>query len=141
MKFYSLRKILKKNAYYNDDRVKSRVYYEDQDTGKITGRLPPYSQEEINREVEGLPSNQRRMQEEKIEAVESKQRIETSKQESEKKLFDPVDFLETYLGNESGECENWDSPWNGKIEENNDEPPPKIATYLPEDFDVDESVY
>lgn len=131
----------KKNAYYNDDRVKSRVYYENQDTGEITGRLPPYSQEEINREVAGLPSNQRRMQEEKIEAVESKQRIETSKQESEKKLFDPVDFLETYLGNESGECENWDSPWNGKIEENNDEPPPKIATYLPEDFDVDESVY
>ena len=131
----------KKNAYYNDDRVKSRVYYEDQDTGKITGRLPPYSQEEINREVAGLPSNQRRMQEEKVEVVESKQRIETTKQESEKKLFDPVDFLETYLGNETGECENWDSPWNGKVEENNDEPPPKIATYLPEDFDVDESVY
>jgi len=131
----------KKNAYYNDDRVKSRVYYEDQDTGKITGRLPPYSQEEINREVAGLPSNQRRMQEEKVEAIESKQRIETTKQESEKKLFDPVDFLETYLGNETGECENWDSPWNGKVEENNDEPPPKIATYLPEDFDVDESVY
>ena len=131
----------KKNAYYNDDRVKSRVYYEDQDTGKITGRLPPYSQEEINREVAGLPSNQRRMQEEKVEVVESKQRIETTKQESEKKLFDPVDFLETYLGNETGECETWDSPWNGKVEENNDEPPPKIATYLPEDFDVDESVY
>ena len=131
----------KKNAYYNDDRVKSRIYYENQDTGEITGRLPPYSQEEINREVAGLPSNVKRREEEKVEEIQSKQRIETTKQETEKKEFDPVNFLETYLSDESGNCEDWDSPWEGYVEDDNDEPPPKIATFVPEDFDVEESVY
>lgn len=131
----------KKNAYYNDDRVKSRIYYENQDTGEITGRLPPYSQEEINREVAGLPSNVKRREEEKVEEIQSKQRIETSKQETEKKEFDPVNFLETYLSDENGNCEDWDSPWEGYVEDDNDEPPPKIATFVPEDFDVEESVY
>lgn len=131
----------KKNAYYNDDRVKSRIYYENQDTGEITGRLPPYSQEEINREVAGLPSNVKRREEEKVEEIQSKERIETTKQETEKKEFDPVNFLETYLSDESGNCENWDSPWEGYVEDDNDEPPPKIATFVPEDFDVEESVY
>lgn len=131
----------KKNAYYNDDRVKSRIYYENQDTGEITGRLPPYSQEEINREVAGLPSNVKRREEEKVEEIQSKERIETTKQETEKKEFDPVNFLETYLSDESGNCEDWDSPWEGYVEDDNDEPPPKIATFVPEDFDVEESVY
>lgn len=131
----------KKNAYYNDDRVKSRIYYENQDTGEITGRLPPYSQEEINREVAGLPSNVKRREEEKVEEIQSKQRIETTKQETEKKEFDPVNFLETYLSDENGNCEDWDSPWEGYVEDDNDEPPPKIATFVPEDFDVEESVY
>jgi type IV secretion system protein VirD4 len=131
----------KKNAYYNDDRVKSRIYYENQDTGEITGRLPPYSQEEINREVAGLPSNVKRREEEKVEEIQSKERIETTKQETEKKEFDPVNFLETYLSDENGNCEDWDSPWEGYVEDDNDEPPPKIATFVPEDFDVEESVY
>ena len=131
----------KKNAYYDDDRVKSRIYYENQDTGEITGRLPPYTQEEINREVAGLPSNVKRREEEKVEEIQSKERIETTKQETEKKEFDPVNFLETYLSDESGNCEDWDSPWEGYVEDDNDEPPPKIATFVPEDFDVEESVY
>ena len=131
----------KKNAYYDDDRVKSRIYYENQDTGEITGRLPPYTQEEINREVAGLPSNVKRRAEEKVEEIQSKERIETTKQETEKKEFDPVNFLETYLSDESGNCEDWDSPWEGYVEDDNDEPPPKIATFVPEDFDVEESVY
>ena len=67
--------------------------------------------------------------------------IETTKQETEKKEFDPVNFLETYLSDESGNCEDWDSPWEGYVEDDNDEPPPKIATFVPEDFDVEESVY
>lgn len=132
----------KKLAYYDDDRFRTKVYFENQDTGEVkTGFLPPYSQEEINREVAGLPSNVKRREEEKVEEIQSKERIETTKQETEKKEFDPVNFLETYLSDESGNCEDWDSPWEGYVEDDNDEPPPKIATFVPEDFDVEESVY
>jgi len=129
----------KKNAYYNDDRVKSRIYYEDQDTGKITGRLPPYSQEEINREVAGLPSNVKRREEEKVEEIQSKERIEKTKQETEKKEFDPISFLESYQSDNSGDCVEWDSPVNKIEEEDTDEPPPKIATYSPDDFIVEDN--
>lgn len=125
----------KKNAYYDDDRVKSRIYYENQDTGEITGRLPPYTQEEINREVAGLPSNVKRREEEKVEEIQSKERIETTKQETEKKEFDPVNFLESYLADKSGNIEHWDSPFQGISSEDDDEPPPKIARFVPEDFD------
>ena len=132
----------KKLAYYDDDRYRTKVYFENQDTGEVkTGFLPPYSQEEINREVAGLPSNVKRREEEKVEEIQSKERIETTKQETEKKEFDPVNFLETYLSDENGNCEDWDSPWEGYVEDDNDEPPPKIATFVPEDFDVEESVY
>lgn len=132
----------KKLAYYDDDRFRTKVYFENQDTGEVkTGFLPPYSQEEINREVAGLPSNVKRREEEKVEEIQSKERIETTKQETEKKEFDPVNFLETYLSDENGNCEDWDSPWEGYVEDDNDEPPPKIATFVPEDFDVEESVY
>ena len=65
-----------------------------------------------------------------------------NKQQIEKKAFDPVDFLETYLGSDEGDCESWDTPYSGPIEENNDEPPPKIARYTVEDFDyINENYY
>lgn len=132
----------KKLAYYDDDRFRTKVYFENQETGEVkTGFLPPYSQDEINREVAGLPSNIKRIEEEKVEEIQSKERIETTKQETEKKEFDPVSFLETYLADDNGNCEEWDSPWDGEINDDNDEPPPKIATFVPEDFDVEESAY
>ena len=126
----------KKLAYYDDDRFKDKVYFENQDTGEVkTGFLAPYSQEEINREVAGLPSNIKRREADRIEAEQRKVQGEKTKQKVENEAFDPVKFLESYLGDNEGKSEKWDSPWTGEIDAD-DEPPPKLARYSPEDFDL-----
>lgn len=126
----------KKCAFYDEDRTKWKVFFEDVDTGEVkNGFKAPYAQNEIDAECAGLPS-QVRMRER--EAEEKKSQVENAKKEdgkngSSKEGFDPVNFLETYKGGDDTEqCEEWDAPFTGANEE--DEPPPRVASYDPDDF-------
>lgn len=124
----------KKNIFYADKRFSWKVFNENVDTGKVeTGFAAPYKQQEIDDEVYMLPSQVKKREEAGKEEMKEAVFAENEKIHSENKEFNPIDFLENYHADESGEVEEWDAPFN--IETDDDEPPPKTAEYELDDFD------
>lgn len=129
----------KKNVFYADDRFSWKVFNENVDTGKVeTGFPAPYKQEDIDKETSGLPSQIKKAEQKKNNEKKESEKKEEKKIKEEKKAFDPVDFLENYQADESGEVEEWDAPFTS--EEDDDEPPPRIIPIDPDDFDTEGDV-
>lgn len=129
----------KKTAFFGDERFKSKVFFEDVDSGEVkTGFKAPYTQEEINEQVKSLPSQIKRKEILKIEQEQIEKKNVETEIEKEKESFDPIAFLETYQADENGENVEWDAPFD--IETNDGEPPPKKSEYTLEDFDSEGDV-
>ena len=122
----------KKLAFYDDDRFKWKVYFENVDTDTVeTGFKAPYKQEEINEECRGLPSQIKKIKEIKVDKEKIEEKKEHAQNEEERKKFSPVDYLESYK-KEDSKVEDWDSPFDSKLEDG--EQLPTTASYDVDDF-------
>lgn len=129
----------KKCAFYDDDRFSWKVFFENVDTGEVkTGFKAPYEQDEINKETCGLPSQIKKIKDEKKDAEQAENIKKEIELKDEKKMFDPVDFLENYIPDEDGTVEEWDAPFNVELDDG--EPPPHTTDYSLDDFDSEGDV-
>lgn len=126
----------KKCAFYEDERFKWKVFYEDQDTGEIkSGFKAPYEQEEINAECATLPSQKNNLQIELKRNIKQKdqtnEHIETKQIEGD---FKVCEFLETFNMKDKETADEWDAPFTGEDEEDELGPPPTIGSFAIDDF-------
>ena len=133
--------IAKKVVYYMDKRFKYKTYSEDKKGNCKTGWLAPYEEKQIRAIVKALPSNQKKQAGESTADVIKRAYDALPEEQKRPKDLNRVTVdepekqwnIDEYLENYEADMEEWDSPADMR-EKVNDEPPPKSASFSPEDF-------